>query len=103
MSSDDVDYNLYIIQGNMVPVLQCLKALKASFSSNGGVDRGQIHQRKRWNPLEADVTGESDCSQGNMLSCIEPFISGIIIIVNICVSTLGKRTYTKFLLPYRII
>lgn len=62
-------------QGNMVPVLQCLKALKASFSSNGGVDRGQIHQRKRWNPLEADVTGESDCSQGNMLSCIEPFIS----------------------------
>uniref|UniRef100_A0A2C9WKI9 Kinesin motor domain-containing protein n=1 Tax=Manihot esculenta TaxID=3983 RepID=A0A2C9WKI9_MANES len=40
-----------IQQGYMVPVLQCLRTLKAHFDYNGGKESFQNHSRKLWNLL----------------------------------------------------
>ncbi|XVF13121.1 hypothetical protein REPUB_Repub08aG0180900 [Reevesia pubescens] len=38
-----------IEQGHMMPVLECLKTLRACFNSNGGANSIQNSSRKRWN------------------------------------------------------
>lgn len=43
-----------IVQGNMAPVLQCLRSLRASFSFYDEEDTIQDHSGKRWNVSRLD-------------------------------------------------
>ncbi|KAK6935391.1 Calponin homology domain [Dillenia turbinata] len=50
-------------QGSMVPVLDCLHAIKAHFTSNIHGENNQNHSRRRWNPSDVNPLEGSNCTQ----------------------------------------
>ncbi|KAK6947787.1 Calponin homology domain [Dillenia turbinata] len=50
-------------QGSMLPVLDCLDAIKAYFTSNIHRENNQNHSRRRWNHSDVDPLEGSNCTK----------------------------------------